>query len=545
VSLGAETEDRIAIASGTRLDWIVADYGIMLSGAATTTVYPSTEKPDVQFILEDSGTTILIAEDQSQADKADGDLPRLRTIILMDGDGDGDKVLSWSQLREKGKAALADNPNLIQERVDATGPDKLATLIYTSGTTGKPKGVELTHSNWTYEASAMDALGILDKNDVQFLWLPLAHSFGKVLLGGHLQTGGITVVDGRVPKIVENLPIVRPTLMAAVPRIFEKVYAGVQSNMAEEGGVKEKLFNWAFKIGRREYDKKLNGENYGGWQLNLADKLIFSKVRERLGGNLRYMVSGSAALSAEINEWFDIVGMPILEGYGLTETSAATCVNRPESKMAGTVGQPLPGTEIKIADDGEIMVRGGGVMRAYRHRDEANEEVFGDQAPSPGRWFATGDIGVIDDAGRIKITDRKKDLVKTSGGKYIAPGAIEAQFKAKCGLAGAVCVIANERNFASALVALDPDSAAAWADKNGKAGATIEQLANDDQVKAEVQAAVDALNSGLNRWETIKQFRILPKELTIEGGELTPSLKVKRKVVEKEFADMIDGMYTK
>ncbi|MAT60866.1 MAG: long-chain fatty acid--CoA ligase [Micrococcales bacterium] len=545
VSLGAEMEDRIAIASGTRLDWIVADYGIMLSGAATTTVYPSTEKPDVQFILEDSGTTILIAEDQSQADKADGDLPRLRTIILMDGDGDGDKVLSWSQLREKGKAALADNPNLIQERVDATGPDKLATLIYTSGTTGKPKGVELTHSNWTYEASAMDALGILDKNDVQFLWLPLAHSFGKVLLGAHLQTGGITVVDGRVPKIVENLPIVRPTLMAAVPRIFEKVYAGVQSNMAEEGGVKEKLFNWAFKVGRREYEKKLNGENYGGWQLNLADKLIFSKVRERLGGNLRYMVSGSAALSAEINEWFDIVGMPILEGYGLTETSAATCVNRPESKMAGTVGQPLPGTEIKIADDGEIMVRGGGVMRAYRHRDEANEEVFGDQAPGPGRWFATGDIGVIDDAGRIKITDRKKDLVKTSGGKYIAPGAIEAQFKAKCGIAGAVCVIANERNFASALVALDPDSAAAWADKNGKAGATIEQLANDDQVKAEVQAAVDALNSGLNRWETIKQFRILPKELTIEGGELTPSLKVKRKVVEKEFADMIDGMYTK
>ena len=545
VALGAEMEDRVAIASNTRLDWVLADYGIMLSGAATTTVYPSTEKPDVQYILEDSGTTILIAEDQSQADKADGDLPRLRTIILIDGEGDGDKVLSWSQLREKGKAALADNPNLIQERVDATGPDKLATLIYTSGTTGKPKGVELTHSNWTYEAAAMDALGILDKNDVQFLWLPLAHSFGKVLLGAHLQTGGVTVVDGRVPKIVENLPIVQPTLMAAVPRIFEKVYATIQSRAAEEGGAKHKIFNWAFKVGRREYEKKLNGENYGGWQLNLADKLIFSKVRERLGGNLRYMVSGSAALSAEINEWFDILGMPILEGYGLTETSAATCVNRPESKMAGTVGQPLPGTEIKIADDGEIMVRGGGVMRAYRHRDEANEEVFGDQPPGPERWFATGDIGVIDDAGRIKITDRKKDLVKTSGGKYIAPGAIEAQFKAKCGIAGAVCVIANERNFASALVALDPDSAAAWADKNGKAGATIEQLANDDQVKAEVQAAVDELNAGLNRWETIKQFRILPKELTIEGGELTPSLKVKRKVVEKEFADLIDGMYAK
>ena len=545
VALGAEMEHRVAIASSTRLEWVFADYAIMLSGAATTTVYPSTGEDDVAYILQDSGTELLFAEDKSQADKAlAANIERLGTIILIDGEGDGDKVISWNQLREKGKAALAENPNLIKERVDATGPDKLATLIYTSGTTGKPKGVELTHGNWTYEAAAMDALGIMDKADVQFLWLPLAHSFGKVLLGGHLQVGGVTVVDGRVPKIVENLPVIQPTLMAAVPRIFEKVYAGVQANVAEEGGVKEKLFNWAFNVGKREHAKKMNGENYGGWQLNLADKLVFSKVRARLGGNLRYMVSGSAALSAEINEWFDIVGLPILEGYGLTETSAATCVNRPESKMAGTVGQPLPGTEIKIADDGEIMVRGGGVMRCYRNREEANEEVFGDQPAGPERWFATGDIGVIDDAGRIKITDRKKDLVKTSGGKYIAPGAIEAQFKAKCGIAGAVCVIANERKFASALVALDPDSAAAWAEKNGKAGASIEQLSKDDDVKAVVQAAVDDLNSGLNRWETIKQFRILPKELSVESGELTPSLKVKRKVVEQEFSELIDNMYS-
>jgi long-chain acyl-CoA synthetase len=545
VALGAEMEHRVAIASSTRLEWVFADYAIMLSGAATTTVYPSTGEEDVAYILQDSGTELLFAEDKSQAEKAQkANIERLGTIILIDGEGDGEKVISWNQLREKGKAALAENPNLIKERVDATGPDKLATLIYTSGTTGKPKGVELTHGNWAYEAAAMDALGIMDKDDVQFLWLPLAHSFGKVLLGGHLQVGGVTVVDGRVPKIVENLPVIQPTLMAAVPRIFEKVYAGVQAKVAEEGGIKEKLFNWAFNVGKREHAKKMNGENYGGWQLNLADKLVFKTVRARLGGNLRYMVSGSAALSAEINEWFDIVGLPILEGYGLTETSAATCVNRPESKMAGTVGQPLPGTEIRIADDGEIMVRGGGVMRCYRNREEDNKEVFGDQPPDPERWFATGDIGVIDDAGRIKITDRKKDLVKTSGGKYIAPGAIEAQFKAKCGIAGAVCVIANERKFASALVGLDPDAAAAWAEKNGKAGASIEQLSQDDDVKAVVQAAVNDLNSGLNRWETIKQFRILPKALEVDDGELTPSLKVKRKVVEEKFSGLIDNMYS-
>ena len=543
VALGVGMEDRVAIASSTRLEWVFADFGIMLSGAANTAVYPSQDKPDVQYILQDSGTTILIAENQSQADKADGDLPKLRTIILIDGEGDGDKVLSWSQLREKGKATLADYPNLIQDRVDATGPDNLATLIYTSGTTGKPKGVELTHGNWTYEAAAMDGLGVLDENDVQFLWLPLAHAFGSLLLGAHLQVGGVTVVDGRPNRIIPNLEIVKPTVMAGVPRIFEKAHASIQSRIAEEGGAKEKLFNWAFKVGRREYQKKINGESYGGWQLKLADKLVFSQVRDRLGGNMRHMVSGSAALSPEINEWFDIIGVPILEGYGLSEVCGGACISRPNSLMPGTLGQPMPGTEVKIADDGEIMIRGGGVMRAYRHRDEANEEVFGDQAPGPDRWFATGDIGVIDDAGRVKITDRKKDLVKSSNGKYIAPGALEAQLKAKCGVAGAVCVIAQDRKFASALIGLDSDAVTAWTRTNGQSNATIEQLANDDRLKNEVQNAIDELNSGLNHWETIKQFRILPKELTVDDGELTPTLKVKRNAIEQEFADIINGIY--
>jgi long-chain acyl-CoA synthetase len=548
VAIGVEPEQRVAIASNTRLEWILADFAIMLAGAATTTIYASTGAEDVGFILSDSDSVVLIAEDQAQVDKArENNLPDLHHVVLIDGEGDGDTVLTWDQLREKGRALLAENPDLIKQRVDATDHDSLATLIYTSGTTGKPKGVELTHGNWTYEAAAMGSLGILREDDVQFLWLPLAHSFGKVLVGGHLQVGGITVVDGRVPKIVENLPIVQPTVMAAVPRIFEKVHAGVIRNATGEGGAKTAIFNWAFKVGQRAQERRNSGQEVGGLlktQLNLADKLVFSKVRERLGGRLRYFVSGSAALSADINAWFDIVGMPILEGYGLTETSAATTVNRPASKKPGTVGQPLPGTEIKIADDGEILVRGPGVMRAYRNRPDANEEVFGDQPAGPDRWFATGDIGVIDDAGRVKITDRKKDLVKTSGGKYIAPGAIEAQFKAKCPLAGAVVVIANDRNFASALVALDPDAAKLWADSNGKSGASIEQLAGDDGVKAEIQAAIDDLNSGLNHWETIKQFRVLPKELTVDGGELTPSLKVKRKVVETEYAGLIDDIYS-
>jgi long-chain acyl-CoA synthetase len=549
VALGVDFEDRVGIISNTRLHWILADYAIMLSGGATTAVYPSTGVDDVGFILGDSDCVVVIAEDQSQVDKAlQNDLPDLRTFVVLDGEGNGDTVITWQELRDKGRDLLASNANLIQERVDGTNHDSLATLIYTSGTTGKPKGVELTHGNWTYEAASMAALNILRPTDVQFLWLPLAHSFGKVLTGAHLQVGGVIAVDGDIKRIVTNLPEVAPDITAMVPRLLEKINAGVIRNATAEGGAKTKIFNWAFAVGKEAQEKQKNGEAVGGLlgiKLGLADKLVFSKVRARLGGNLRVFISGSAALSADLNDWFDIVGMPILEGYGLTETSAATTVNRPDSKKSGTVGQPLPGTEIKIADDGEILVRGPGVMRKYRNRPDATAEVFGGaQKQGVETWFATGDIGVIDDAGRIKITDRKKDLVKTSGGKYIAPGAIEAQFKAKCPLAGAVVVIANDRNFASALIGLDVDAVKLWADTNGKSGATIEQLSSDEQLRAAIQSSVDDLNSGLNKWETIKQFRVLPKELTVDGGELTPSLKVKRKVVETEYAGLIDEIYS-
>jgi long-chain acyl-CoA synthetase len=546
VAIGVEPEQRVAIASNTRLEWIIADYAIMLSGAATTTVYPGTGSEDVAYILGDSHSRVLIAEDQSQADKVleqKDNLPDLHTMVLIDGEGNGENVISWSDLREKGRQVLADDSEVVKKRVANTGPDGLATLIYTSGTTGKPKGVELTHGNWTYEGCAMDALGIMKPDDVQFLWLPLAHSFGKVLTCAHLEVGGVMAVDGAIPKIITNLPVVRPTLMAAVPRIFEKVYAGVTRQVAEDGGMKASMFGWAFKVGGEAREKRLAGEKVGGllaMRLSIADKLVFSKIRERMGGRLRYFVSGSAALSSDIAIWFEIAGLPILEGYGLTETSAATVVNRPGNQGAGTVGEALPGSQIKIAGDGEILVRGPGVMRGYHNRPDDDAEVFGVE----DGWFATGDIGVIDEAGRIKITDRKKDLVKTSGGKYIAPGAIEAQFKAHCPLAGAVVIVANSRKFASALVALDPDAAKQWGESKGLADTSVEALATNPDVVANIQEGIDALNGELNHWETIKKFRVLPRELTVESGELTPSLKVKRKVVEEEFATDVDGMYS-
>lgn len=548
IALGIESEQRVGIASETSLDWIIADLAVAMAGGAVTTVYSSTGAEDVAYILSDSDTKILFAENEGQVAKVREqreNLPELRKVILMSGEknaDDGDWVMTLDDLRKLGEEKLVQDPDAVNNRAAAVKSDHLATLIYTSGTTGKPKGVELTHGNWGYIGAAMEGINTITIDDVQFLWLPLAHVFGSVLIAGQIRIGFVTAVDGRVPKIIENLPIVKPTIMGAVPRIFEKVYAGVQAGLAAEGGAKAKIANWAFGVGKKYKDAELaNGRPPGGLiaaQYGVADKLVFSKVRERLGGNVRLFISGSAALSHDIAEWFNIVGMPILEGYGLTETSAATSIVRLDNIKFGTVGEPMPGTEIKIADDGEILVKGAGVMRGYHNMPDATAEVFvGDH------YFATGDIGEIDSMGRIKITDRKKDLVKTSGGKYIAPSAIESQFKAICGVAGQMVVHANNRNFASALIALDPDSIKVWAAANNKPD-DIAALSKDPDMIAYIQKAVDDLNGKLNKWETIKKFEILDRPLTVEDGDLTPSLKVKRKVVEEKYKGMLDALYS-
>lgn len=545
MSLGQEPGDRVGIMSNTRLDWIMALFAVALADGAVTTVYASTGPEDVEFILSDSGTSILFAENADQVAKVRihrDELPGLRKVIVFDGDGDGDWVMSIEELRAAGRKLLAGDPDAVRTRAEGVLSESLAMLIYTSGTTGKPKGVELTHGNWGYIGATLEAVGQITLDDVHFLWLPLAHVFGSVLVVGQLQIGFVTAVDGRIPKIVEDLPEVRPTIMAAVPRIFEKVYSAVFAAAQAEGGVKAKIFNWSLAVGKKYKMAELNnGKAPGGvlaLQFSVADKLVLSKIRDKLGGRIRFFISGSAALAPEVAEFFYIAGMPILEGYGLTETTAASVLMRPDNIKFGTVGEALPGTEIMIADDGEILIRGAGVMRAYHNRPDATAEVFehGDG------WFSSGDIGEIDSMGRLRITDRKKDLVKTSGGKYIAPSAIESGFKAICGLASNMVVNANNRKFASALITLDPDAAAKWATEHGKP-TDVASLSTDPDMIAEIQASVDKLNAGLNRWETIKKFKILDRDFTIEDGELTPSLKVKRKVVEERFQDLLDAMY--
>lgn len=544
LALGIGPEERIGILSSTRVEWLQADLAVMCAGAATTTVYPTTSADDVAFILADSGSRIVFAEDDTQIAKLRArrhQLPDLVRVVTFDGHPDGDWVLSLADLVALGARRLVEDPGVVDRTVAALGPEDLATLIYTSGTTGQPKGVELPHRCWTYIGAAAQDLDILSLDDLQFLWLPLSHSFGKMLEAVQLQVGFPTAVDGRLDRIVENLAVVRPTFMAGPPRVFEKVHAKVVQTVREEGGVKHTLFRWAFRVGDQVARSRAEGRRPSGalWaQHAVADRLVLRKIRARLGGRIRFLVSGSAALSPDVAHWFHAAGVLLLEGYGLTETSAGTCMVRPDDPVFGYVGQPLAGSEVRLAADGEILVRGPGVMRGYHHLPEATAEVLSEDG-----WFATGDVGEIDAAGRLRITDRKKDLIKTSGGKYIAPQAIEVIFKAVCPLASQMIVHADGRSFATALVTLDPEALAQWGRAQGLAATDYEALAASPEVHDYVEACIEELNGRLNRWETIKRFRILDHDLSVENGELTPSMKVRRKVVETAYRELIDAMY--
>ena len=549
VSLGIEPEQRVGIASGTRVEWILADLAILCAGAATTTVYPSTIADDVGYILADSECRIVFAEDDTQVAKLRenrAELPMLGKVVTFDpatrseGDtADGDWVIGLDDLERLGADLLAQEPTVVETRITKTSGDSLATLIYTSGTTGRPKGVRLRHSSWTYEGAAVEALDILSQDDLQYLWLPMAHSFGKVLLSTQLACGFATAVDGRVDKLIENLAVVKPTFMGAAPRIFEKAHGRIVTMQKQEGGAKEKIFNAAFSVGFKVKRLQEQGKSVPlplRAQHALFDRLVFSKIRDRFGGRVRFFISGAAALNREVAEWFHVAGILILEGYGLTETSAGSLVNHPDDYRFGTVGLVFPGSEVKIADDGEVLIKGPGVMEGYHNMPEATQETLVDG------WLHTGDIGDFDGQ-HLRITDRKKDLFKTSGGKYIAPSAIESQFKAICPLASQFLVHGAERNYCVALITLDPDAVASWAQHEGRTGMAYEEIVTLAEVEKVVEGYVGELNKRLNRWESIKKWVILDHDLTVESGELTPSMKVKRRVVEDNYRDKIEAMY--
>ncbi len=456
------------------------------------------------------------------------------------GAGDDDWVIGLEDLRALGEKHLADHPEAVSKAVEAIEPDHLATLVYTSGTTGKPKGVRLRHSSWTYEGAAIQAQQILDERDLQFLWLPMSHVFGKVLLSTQLACGFATAVDGRVDKIIDNLAVVKPTFMGAAPRIFEKAHSRIVTMQAQEGGLKEKIFKQAFAVGLKVDQLEREGKSVPlplKAQHALFDRLVFAKIRDRFGGRVRFFISGAAALNRDIAEWFHAAGILILEGYGLTESAAGSFVNHPDDYKFGTVGPVFPGSRVRLGEGDEIQIAGPGVMDGYHNLPDATAEALTEDG-----WLRTGDKGSVDSEGFLTITGRIKDLFKTSGGKYIAPTAIEARFKAVCPYASQFVVFGDGHNYVVALVTLDPDSLEDWKKEAGASG-DYAAAAADPKTRQMVQGYVDTLNGQLNRWETIKKFEILDHDLSVESGELTPSMKVKRNVVQDNNTDLIKSLY--
>ncbi len=545
VELGLELEDRCAILSGTRVEWILADIGILCAGGAASTIYPTNTADECAYIIADSESRVVFAENQGQVDKLleeRANIPSVEKVVVIDGQGSPDGwVITLDALKTLGQAVHDANGGAFEERARTVQSDHLATLIYTSGTTGRPKGVELTHDCWVFEGEAMEAMGTMAATDRQLLFLPMAHVFAKVLEVAIIKMGIPTAIDGSIDRLVENMGTIRPTFMAAVPRVFEKVYNKVVAGANEAGGLKLRIFQWAMKQGYAvSAIRQEGGEPWGLLALKyaVADRLVFSKLRQTFGGNLRFFISGGAPLSKDIAEFFHAAGIHILEGYGLTESCAASFVNRPEAYKFGTVGPPLIGVEYKLDEaDGEILIKSRGVMRGYRNNPEATAEVLVDG------WLRTGDIGEVTEQGFLRITDRKKDLIKTSGGKYVAPQKLENKLKSLSPLISQVLVHGNNRNFCSALVTLNEEELAKWTAAQGLGGESMVALSTNEDVRELVLPLIEQMNDGLARYETVKKWAILPADFTQETGELTPTMKVKRKVVEAKYKETLDGFY--
>lgn len=541
IALGVGTGDRVAIMSSTRFEWVLAALATWCTGAATTSVYPRTSAGEAGHLVQDSQSMVAIVEDRGQLDKL-RNVDGLRWTVLIDGEPNASEqtVLGLAELRRRGEDLLAAQPRVVADRIAAIRPDDLATLLYTSGTTGQPRGVLLPHAAWAYEAEAIRELDLVRDTDLQFLWLPLSHSFGMVLLAAQLAIGFPTAIDGRVDKIVDNVAAVRPTFMAVAPRVLEKIHARIVARAAAGGRARVKLLDWATGVGRDVWDARAAGRRVHpllSLRYRLADTLVLSKIRKLFGGRLRFVVCGAAPLDLALARWYHAAGVLVLEGYGLTESAAASCLNTPSALRFGTVGRPLPGTTARIAADGEVQLRGPGVMTGYHCQPEASREALDAQG-----WLHTGDLGQIDPDGFVRITGRKKDLFKTSGGKYVAPGVIESHFLALCPYASQIFVHGAGRNYCTALIALDPDALRDWTEPQGLTG-THSELVDNPEVIELVAGYVDRLNADLNRWETIKKFALLDREFTVDDAELTQSLKVRREVVEKTYGDRLDALY--
>ncbi len=541
-SLGVKPGDRISILADTCGEWILADLAIMAAGAITVPIYQSNPAHEVQYILQDAGSSWIFVDHDHQAAKIREEaarLPDLKGVIRFFGDPEATHEHTLAAVENRGIAFREQNPGSHAARVAAVKPSDPASYLYTSGTTGNPKGVVLTHGAWTYEAEAVAGLQLVLKDDTVLMFLPMAHSFAKVIEAVWFGEGATAAFVESIDKIVDNAGEVRPTVMPSVPRIFEKAYDAVLAKGLATPGIKGWLFGLAINGFEAWADGKAKGMEVKTAGFRIGEKLVFPKLAAvlaaRFGGRMRLFVSGGAPLSPKINWFFHLLGFTILEGYGLTETSAGTFVNRIGKNKIGTVGPPIPGTEVRIAEDGEVLIKGGGVMKEYYRRPEATAEILKDG------WLYTGDIGELDADGYLKITDRKKDLIKTSGGKYIAPQNLENELKGDP-LISQVMVHGDQRKFVVALITLSIENARQWAKEQGIGDE--DPLHLNPKMKARIQQAVDALNGKQASYSSIKKFAILEHDFSQERGELTPTLKVKRKLVTERHKKLLDSFFT-
>jgi long-chain acyl-CoA synthetase len=539
-SLGVERGDRVAILSENRPEWAIADYAVLGLGAVDVPVYATLPAAQVAYILEDSGAKAILVSTREQLEKIReirAELPALAHVIAFDDPGTAADVVHLPALLERGRAEIeAGRTRPFREQALAAAPEDLATLIYTSGTTGNPKGVMLTHLNLASNVAAVEQHRVFvpEEGAVALSFLPLSHAFER-LVDYYYWYFGFTIAYAAMDRIAEAMVELRPHVLAAAPRVFEKIYGRVMGAT----GVRRAIVGWAKRVGEAGVEERLSGRRAGpeGLAEKLADRLVYSKLRARTGGRLRAMVSGSAPLSADIARFFWAAGMPVYEGYGLTETSPVLTVNRPAHVRLGTVGQPVPGTELRIGDGGEILARGPQIMKGYWQRPDATAEEVDEDG-----WFHTGDVGELDADGYLRITDRIKNLIVTAGGKNIAPQPIENEVVMSPYIAQVV-MLGDRRAFPSLLVVPDFENLRAWAKAQGITATDPTELARDPRVQRFIEQEALARLGGFAHYETPKKVALIPDEFTIEAGELTPTLKVKRRVVEDHYRDLIETLY--
>jgi long-chain acyl-CoA synthetase len=544
-ALGLRRGDRAGILSESSPEWVIIDLGCQFTGIINVPIYPTLAPQQVCYIMDDSGARLLFIENRAAYERvrdAVSGCAGLTHIVLMTGESeDAEGLLTLAKLEARGAELEGEQPRLVEELSGAAQPEDLATIIYTSGTTGEPKGVMLTHSNVVSNLIGTSERLAFKPDDVVLSVLPLSHVFERGAMYMYLHHGAKVFFAESIERVGDNMREVHPTLVVAVPRLFEKIYARIKDKAAEGGRVKTMMLIWAVRIGKRWAHATVWKERMPALlslQYSVAAKVVFSKWREATGGSIRLFLSGGAALPEELGLIFYGAGLPIVQGYGLTETSPVITVNAADDNRIGTVGRPIRDVEVRTAADGEIETRGPNVMRGYYNKPDATREVFTDDG-----WFKTGDIGTLDAEGYLRITDRKKELFKTSGGKYIAPQPIEQRIK-KSRFVNQVVLIGNGRKFAAALIVPDWEMLRSYAQHKGLNLKTTAEFCRHPRILDLFQRQVDSVTEDLSRFERVKRVALIENELTVEGGELTPTLKVKRRIVDEKYKDVIDRLYT-